>query len=123
MDRRPTVKVPADPRPPIYDSALEGLAETSGEIVRVDDLSDYEISIPRQLWNDARRITEIANMPAEVTIGHTILRLVTGDIADQDTDAVVTAAHWPRTARSTRKAGQAYTRSAAKSAAVQSETR
>src|SRR5213596_2596131 len=33
-------------------------------------------------------------MPAEVTIGHTILRLVTGDIADQDTDAVVTAAHW-----------------------------
>src|SRR5213596_2997725 len=33
-------------------------------------------------------------MPAEVTIGHTILRLVTGDIADQETDAVVTAAHW-----------------------------
>src|SRR5436190_17714563 len=28
------------------------------------------------------------------TIGKTMLRLVTGDIADQDTDAVVTAAHW-----------------------------
>jgi len=27
-------------------------------------------------------------------IGKTTLRLVTGDIADQDTDAVVTAAHW-----------------------------
>jgi O-acetyl-ADP-ribose deacetylase (regulator of RNase III) len=27
-------------------------------------------------------------------IGKTILELVTGDIADQDTDAVVTAAHW-----------------------------
>ncbi len=27
-------------------------------------------------------------------IGKTILRLVTGDIAEQDTDAVVTAAHW-----------------------------
>src|SRR5438105_15859996 len=33
-------------------------------------------------------------MPAEVKIGKTTLRLVTGDIADQDTDAVVTAAHW-----------------------------
>ena len=31
-------------------------------------------------------------MPAETKIGKTILRLVTGDIADQDTDAVVTAA-------------------------------
>lgn len=30
----------------------------------------------------------------ETTIGKTTLRLVTGDIADQDTDAVVTAAHW-----------------------------
>jgi O-acetyl-ADP-ribose deacetylase (regulator of RNase III) len=28
------------------------------------------------------------------TIGSTILELVEGDIADQDTDAVVTAAHW-----------------------------
>jgi O-acetyl-ADP-ribose deacetylase (regulator of RNase III) len=28
------------------------------------------------------------------TIGKTTLRLVTGDIADQDTEAVVTAAHW-----------------------------
>jgi O-acetyl-ADP-ribose deacetylase (regulator of RNase III) len=33
-------------------------------------------------------------MPSEVTIGKTQLRLVVGDIADQDTDAVVTAAHW-----------------------------
>ncbi len=30
----------------------------------------------------------------EIKIGTTTLRLVTGDIADQDTDAVVTAAHW-----------------------------
>jgi O-acetyl-ADP-ribose deacetylase len=33
-------------------------------------------------------------MPMETKIGTTVLRLVTGDIADQDTDAVVTAAHW-----------------------------
>jgi O-acetyl-ADP-ribose deacetylase (regulator of RNase III) len=30
----------------------------------------------------------------ETRIGTTLLRLVTGDIADQDTEAVVTAAHW-----------------------------
>lgn len=30
----------------------------------------------------------------ETRIGKTTLRLVTGDIAEQDTDAVVTAAHW-----------------------------
>lgn len=30
----------------------------------------------------------------EVKVGNTRLRLATGDIADQDTDAVVTAAHW-----------------------------
>lgn len=30
----------------------------------------------------------------ETTVGKTQLRLVTGDIADQDTEAVVTAAHW-----------------------------
>jgi len=30
----------------------------------------------------------------ETKIGRTTLRLVTGDIAEQDTDAVVTAAHW-----------------------------
>jgi len=34
------------------------------------------------------------NMSTETRIGKTVLRLVTGDIADQDTDAVVTAAHW-----------------------------
>src|SRR5215468_157362 len=33
-------------------------------------------------------------MSSEVRIEKTVLRLVTGDIADQDTDAVVTAAHW-----------------------------
>ncbi len=33
-------------------------------------------------------------MPTDTKIGKTTLRLVTGDIADQDTDAVVTAAHW-----------------------------
>ena len=30
----------------------------------------------------------------QTTIGKTVLEPVTGDIADQDTDAVVTAAHW-----------------------------
>ena len=30
----------------------------------------------------------------ETRFGNTKLRLVTGDIADQETDAVVTAAHW-----------------------------
>ena len=33
-------------------------------------------------------------MAMQTKIGKTTLRLVTGDIADQDTDAVVTAAHW-----------------------------
>src|SRR5215471_13802951 len=33
-------------------------------------------------------------MPTETKIGKMVLRLVTGDIAEQDTDAVVTAAHW-----------------------------
>jgi O-acetyl-ADP-ribose deacetylase (regulator of RNase III) len=33
-------------------------------------------------------------MPTQTQIGKTTLRLVTGDIADQETDAVVTAAHW-----------------------------
>jgi O-acetyl-ADP-ribose deacetylase (regulator of RNase III) len=32
--------------------------------------------------------------PAHAIIGETTLEVVTGDIADQDTDAVVTAAHW-----------------------------
>jgi O-acetyl-ADP-ribose deacetylase (regulator of RNase III) len=30
----------------------------------------------------------------QITLGKTTLRLVTGDIAEQETDAVVTAAHW-----------------------------
>ena len=33
-------------------------------------------------------------MPMQTKIGNTTLRLVTGDIAEQDTDAVVTAAHY-----------------------------
>ena len=33
-------------------------------------------------------------MPVQTKIGKTMLRLVTGDIAEQDTEAVVTAAHW-----------------------------
>src|SRR5262249_45752234 len=33
-------------------------------------------------------------MPMETKIGQTTLRLVTGDIAEQNTDAVVTAAHY-----------------------------
>src|SRR5438094_5743294 len=33
-------------------------------------------------------------MSTQAIIGKTLLRLVTGDIADQDTDGVVTAAHW-----------------------------
>jgi O-acetyl-ADP-ribose deacetylase len=33
-------------------------------------------------------------MTTQATIGRTVLRLVTGDIADQETDSVVTAAHW-----------------------------
>jgi O-acetyl-ADP-ribose deacetylase (regulator of RNase III) len=33
-------------------------------------------------------------MLTQATIGKATLRLVTGDIADQETDAVVTAAHW-----------------------------
>src|SRR5882757_7670732 len=33
-------------------------------------------------------------MSTETRIGKTRLRLVVGDIAEQDTDAVVTAAHW-----------------------------
>src|SRR4029077_2520774 len=33
-------------------------------------------------------------MAMETKIGKTTLRLVTGDIAEQDTDGVVTAAHW-----------------------------
>src|SRR5215469_17742205 len=32
--------------------------------------------------------------PMQVQIGKTTLCLTTGDIADQETDAVVTAAHW-----------------------------
>lgn len=37
---------------------------------------------------------KVAPMPIETKIGRTTLRLVNGDIAEQDTDAVVTAAHY-----------------------------
>jgi O-acetyl-ADP-ribose deacetylase (regulator of RNase III) len=37
---------------------------------------------------------EVSVMPVQTTIGKTVLRLVVGDIAEQDTDGVVTAAHW-----------------------------
>src|SRR3989454_10740763 len=37
---------------------------------------------------------DLSSIPMQTTIGKTELCLVTGDIADQDTDAVVTAAHW-----------------------------
>ncbi len=33
-------------------------------------------------------------MPMKTTIGKTVLELIEGDIAQQETDAVVTAAHW-----------------------------
>jgi O-acetyl-ADP-ribose deacetylase len=39
-------------------------------------------------------MTERPPMAKDVKVGRTTLRLVTGDIAEQDTDAVVTAAHW-----------------------------
>ena len=67
-------------------------------------------------------------MATETKIGKTLLRLVTGDIADQDTDAVVTAAHWrlnkgAATARFTRKAVQEFTKNAERSVAVLLERR
>jgi O-acetyl-ADP-ribose deacetylase len=40
------------------------------------------------------RALTVWRLKMETTIDGTKLRLVTGDIADQDTDAVVTAAHW-----------------------------
>jgi O-acetyl-ADP-ribose deacetylase (regulator of RNase III) len=39
-------------------------------------------------------VTDDNKQSMEVRIGKTKLALVTGDITDQDTDAVVTAAHW-----------------------------
>src|SRR5215213_8364575 len=53
-----------------------------------------------QSWPPAGRVAALGSLAAEhalvmqTKIGKTTLRLVTGDIADQDTDAVVTAAHW-----------------------------
>jgi len=38
---RPALKVARETRPPIYDRRLAGLAETAGQIVRLEDLADY----------------------------------------------------------------------------------
>lgn len=62
-------------------------------------------------------------------IGRTVLELAEGDIAEQDTDAVVTAAHWDLagarepTAPSTSRRGRACWRSAALSGAAPSAGR
>jgi O-acetyl-ADP-ribose deacetylase (regulator of RNase III) len=53
--------------------------------------------IPRSVCYFVRQFVRqlgMSAMPAQTKIGKTTLRLVTGDIADQETDAVVTAAHW-----------------------------
>jgi len=41
VGRRPTAKVPAAGRPPIYDHRLARLAEAAGQIVSLEDLADY----------------------------------------------------------------------------------
>src|SRR5207237_2868223 len=41
VGRRPTVKAPTAPRPPIYDHAMEELAEAAGELVSIEDLMGY----------------------------------------------------------------------------------
>ena len=41
VGRRPAVKVPTVPRPPIYDHAVKELAEAAGEIVSFDELLRY----------------------------------------------------------------------------------
>lgn len=41
VGRRPPVKLPSGPRPPIYDHRLLRLAETAGQVVRWEDLLDY----------------------------------------------------------------------------------
>ena len=41
VGRRLSVKPPSAPRPPIYDRRLLRLAETTGQVVRWEDLLDY----------------------------------------------------------------------------------
>ena len=41
VGRRPAVKVPTGPRPPIYDRAVKEFAEASGEFVSFDELLRY----------------------------------------------------------------------------------
>lgn len=41
VGRQPTVKVLTAPRPPIYDHAVEQLAEATGELIGLDDLRRY----------------------------------------------------------------------------------
>src|SRR5882724_1992813 len=52
-------------------------------------------------------------MTMQTKIGKTTLRLVTGDIAEQETDAVVTAAHW-RLNKGTGTDGTIHTKGGAK---------
>jgi len=54
--------------------------------------SDWEVPINQ--IHISINATESHKSIVQTTIGNTKLRLVTGDIAEQDTDAVVTAAHW-----------------------------
>jgi O-acetyl-ADP-ribose deacetylase (regulator of RNase III)/ActR/RegA family two-component response regulator len=56
--------------------------------------SVIETLIPGVRRPEKRNEVPVGEAQLERTIGGTRLRLVTGDIADQDTDAVVTAAHW-----------------------------
>jgi len=53
----------------------------------------------KEAWQEAKDIfpdssSQAGTLPMQKIIGKTTLRLVTGDIADQDTDAGGTAAHW-----------------------------
>jgi hypothetical protein len=41
VGRRPAVKVPSAPRPPIYDNKLADLAKATGELVVMQDLMSY----------------------------------------------------------------------------------
>ena len=41
VGRRPTVKIPTAPRPPIYDHKLARLAEANCELVGLEELMNY----------------------------------------------------------------------------------
>src|SRR5882724_6513861 len=84
--------------------------------------SDWEVPINQ--IHISINATESHKSIVQTTIGNTKLRLVTGDIAEQDTDAVVTAAHWrltrepARTAPFTRKVDRRFMKSVAGLAAA-----